>query len=110
MSCQATHTTLSENGGSPLKCEHLLLDRSGSLRKMSQEDEQRVVVPELRVQENRSEEAQLARSLDRLPCLDNCGLQAPRNGLSASEQILDSHTLQKSNADSRFLCPPAALR
>ncbi|XP_001606666.2 G-protein coupled receptor moody isoform X1 [Nasonia vitripennis] len=81
MSCQVTHTTISENGGSPLKCDHqglmvaMARARSPSLRKISlprfversddvtassvsHQNEQSdpdfrgVVIPELRVQDN----------------------------------------------------------
>ncbi|XP_058792820.1 G-protein coupled receptor moody isoform X2 [Phymastichus coffea] len=110
MSCQATHTTLSENGGSPLKCEQHGLAvlgvggaraRSPSLRQVSLPK----VVPELRVQ------GLVARSLDSLPHADVAVVHcAAGHGLSGSEQILDTHSLQKASADSRFLSPPAVFR
>lgn len=129
MSCQATHTTASENGGSPLKCDYvpmpLLPLQVSSPRKVQLAPVSRLeddcsnatttepsdqLVPELRLPAR--EDSEFARSLEQLPYIDlGCpaALQVqPRNG--GSEQILDSHSLQRTSANSRFLSPPATFR
>lgn len=123
MSCQATHTTASENGGSPLKCDHVSAPHlASSPHKLQLAPTSRLeddfsnattepsdqLVPELRLPREVNE---FARSLEQLPYID-LGCPAvqtqPRNG--GSEQILDSHSLQRASTDSRFLSPPTTFR